>query len=383
LIDHRQSLVFFGRYHGTIAQHPQLKYLDDETRAPDNTQNYIRFLEAIPDMRGVDVYFSNTVKTSGGKPSPDLTLSYGEISDNLGGGSGTGRSANDYFQIPSNDSTGLLITAKGDTSTKLFLFSEPFSRVKGFLLTLVVRGENQPIDREPSIDNVLLIDQGTGQYIDFPIFSISLANATRLNPLNLLISSSTDQDPTVPRSPANKPFPNQDNVLNIASGSVGEYMPLTPVESNPGDTVFNFWLSPTIFGADAIYHFVKKYPHENERYTFVAIDTMPLGFSGPDYSELTLFDTTGTPSDTTYGRIRFVNASPDHVMHFTFAGKPYSMKQRDVAFADMVSGSYTITVSDGAKSGTITFNVLGGKPITVFFMPATSANDFPYTVVER
>ncbi|HWF44646.1 MAG TPA: DUF4397 domain-containing protein, partial [Candidatus Kapabacteria bacterium] len=125
LIDHRQTLVFFGRYHGTAAQHPQLKYLDDETRIPDNSENYIRFLEAVPDMSGVDVYFSNIVKISGGKPSPDITLSYGEISDNLGGGSGTGRSANDYFRIPSNDSTGLLITVKGDTSTKLFTFSEP------------------------------------------------------------------------------------------------------------------------------------------------------------------------------------------------------------------------------------------------------------------
>jgi hypothetical protein len=373
LADHRQTLAFIGRVDGSVSVPVQVKFLDDAV-ASSGVQSLIRFVHGVSDLSGIDVYFADTIILAGGHPKPNLTFNYSQISDHLGGGSGTGRSANDYIPI-TGGSNGLVVTAHGDTSNKIITVNIPFGAISGLLSTIVLRGQTEPIDKEASVSTILLTDGAisTGGESEIESYYIRLANATRLDTLDLLIASSTDQNPRVPRSTANTPFPSQEKVLNIPMDSIGDYMPLNPSPS------FHFWFSSTIYSSDTIYHFDKT-SKANDRYTFIAIDTMPFGFNGPDYGALILTDTVGIPADAGYGRIRFVNASPDHIMNFTFAGKSYSMKQRDVAFADTTIGHYSIGVSDGGKSGTIAFDVLSGKPVTIYFMPATATQDFPYTV---
>ena len=376
IADHRQTLAFIGRVDGTLSVPVQVKFLDDAV-ASSGTQSLIRFVHGVSDLSGIDVYFADTIILAGGHPKPNLTFNYSQISDHLGGGTGTGRSPDDYVPI-TGGSNGLVVTAHGDTSNKIITVNIPFGAISGLLSTIVLRGQTEPVDKEASVSTVLLTDGAisTGGEIDIESYYIRLVNATRLDSLDLLIASSTDLDPRVPRSTANRPFPSQEKVLNIPMDSVGDYMPLNPASS------FHFWFSSTIFASDTIYHFDKT-SKANDRYTFVAIDTMPLGFSGRDYSALILTDTMSIPIDAGYGRIRFVNASPDHTINFTFAGKSYRLKQRDVVFADTTTGHYSIAISDGAKNGTIAFDVLTRTPVTLFFLPATATQDFPYTVTER
>ena len=91
-------------------------------------------------------------------------------------------------------------------------------------------------------------------------------------------------------------------------------------------------------------------------------------------------DTVCTPADTNKGRVRFVNTSPDYTASFTFAGKPFTMKQRAVQTADTAIGSYSIQVSGSGAPVTVTIPVDNQTPTTVFFMPSDATHPLPYRI---
>lgn len=394
LKDHRQSLLYIGRMEGTLAQKPQLRYLDDAVRAVDTSKSLVRFVHAVSDMPGLDVYFHKSIQVVGGKPKPDLVLSYGNISDEMGGGTGTGKLPTDYFSIPTSGTDGLLVTAKGDTSNVVVRLTIPFSST-GFLATIVIRGQSQPVGQEHAVSTITIEDgqQSNGTYNgDFQIYGIRLANATRFDSLSLLMLSSPPDDAKFgPRSTRNTPLPLQQRVLLVPRGSIGrtadsqQYMPLSPSDHG----VCDFWLCgidpppySVLHPTDTPYHF-RKTSFANDRYTFVGIDSTPLNGGASRYGVIQLRDTVSLPADAGFGRVRFVNASPDHKMNFTFGGTTFAMNQGDIRLADAKIGHYTVTVSDGAKSGTIDFDLPPQLPITIILLPVNGANQFPYVIAKR
>src|SRR5439155_17664337 len=108
-------------------------------------------------VSGIDIYFSKSIKFASGKPAPDLSLNFGEISDDHHGGTGTGLSPNDYVSIPIVGTDGLLITAKGDATNKILLIPYSFF-FKGFLETIITRGHSDPIDEEPAVSTIAIAD---------------------------------------------------------------------------------------------------------------------------------------------------------------------------------------------------------------------------------
>ncbi|HEX5315437.1 MAG TPA: hypothetical protein VFX22_02205, partial [Candidatus Kapabacteria bacterium] len=124
----------------------------------------------------------------------------------------------------------------------------------------------------------------------------------------------------------------------------------------------------------------------NERFTYIAIDKIPHNFGTPQVDSMILLDTTSAPSDPAMARVRLVNTSPDYTANFSLGGMNFSLKQRDVRFADIPIGSSSFTVTDdNSNSETVNFNSLTNKltnkqPITIFFMPSVAGTPIPYRV---
>ena len=385
LTDHEQSLLCFGRVGGSIAQRPRMRYLDDAVRTNDLTRSLVRFVHAVSDLPSLDVYFHSSVKLVGGLSHPDLVLHYGEVSDENGGGNGSGRSASDYMNIPLVGTDGLLITASGDTSNVILHLNVSFA-IPGFLTTIVIRGQSEAVGTEHAVSTIIIEDGpgNNGTFLaDIQTYGIRLANATRLDSVSLLIlQSPPDKAQFGPRSTRNTPYPLQERVLNIRQDSVGAFMPLNPDSNISGHP--DFWFGRTPFiqnSADTFFHF-KNTAKANDRFTFIAIDSIPLGGGTSKYGGLILRDTTSTPPDSRFGRVRFINTSPDFDAHFAFTGKQFVLPKRAVVFADSLVGHYSLTVSDGGTTtGVIPFELIPNRPTTVIIMPATVANPFPYAVI--
>ncbi len=394
LRESRQSLIFVGKFRGSMAQDPRALYLNDVLLSPQ-AHSFARFIHAVPDINGpldtggLDVYFSDTVK-----PHPDLHIGFGRISHQNPGGStsddGTGLSPEDYVQFPSQV-PGLLILPTGDANVNDAIVNLPYNMgTGGILATIVIRGEAHPVGAEPVAEALVLEDglqdRGTFSY-ETETFGTRIVNAARLDSVTLLISSANDETPGIPRSPGYAPFSGQMKVTDIRRDSVSDYMALSSLLP-----WYDFWFGPTARPADVAFGFstnnasdtfgaIISMPHKGDRWTFVAIDTIPNNAGKPAIGLLELFDTVSTPADTTMARVRFVNTAASYTASFTFAGKPISLKQRGMAVRDTLSGNYTIPVSNG-KSGTVpvNFKLTHTTPITVFFMPPDATHPVPYTV---
>ncbi len=399
LRDYRQSLIFQGKMNGSDAQLPKdpknsgrrVRYLDDVTRGAED-RSFARFINAVPDIDGasaggLDVYFADTATTVAGKPHPDLRIRFDSISYNNGLDIGTGLDSNDYLEFPTTV-PGLLIMPVNDTNLNDAILNFPHALpTNGFLATIVVRGETNPIGNDP-IASVLVLEDGQqspGNFA-FDILSIGarIVNATKYDSLSLLISNPNDQDPSIPRTFSSLPYPTQLKVTDITPDSVSDYMAL-------GTTApyYNFWFGSLPNSSDTLYHFTTDQnasaiglmipPLEpNMRYSFVAIDTIPNDPGNAGLGLFELFDTVSNPTNVGMGRVRFVNTTSNYTASFTIAGQKITLGQRGVAYADTATGTYTILVNNGTAS--ITIPVSSSAPTTVFFMPSDATHPLPYRI---
>ena len=396
---YNQTLIFPGKINGSPNQTPEdhqnpnrrVRYLDDVTRGPE-IPSYARFVQAIPDIggtnaEGLDVYFANTPKTSAGQAHPNLRIRFDSISNNNGLDNGTGMDPNDYLEFPQNV-PGLLIMPINDTDPNDAILNFPHALpTTGFLVTIIVRGETNPVGDDPIPSVLVVVDgQPLGPVVlDIESIGVRIVNATRYDSLSLLISDPTNQNQAVPRTFSNTPYSSQASVTDIIPDSVSDYMPL-----GVGPSYYNFWFGSLPNSSDTVFHFSSNAsaqgtliipPMEaNMRYTFVAIDTIPNDAGNSGISLLELFDTVSNPVNSGMGRVRFVNTTCDYTAEFNFAGQNFSMKQGDVTFADINTGTYSVSISGGGKNALISIPVQSGTPTTVFFMPSNPFNPLPYCI---
>ncbi len=383
LHDYRQSLVFPGKISGSSLQTPEdrqttnrrVRYLDDIVREPENA-SFARFVDAVPDIGGtsaggLDVYFSKTATTVGGIAKPDLRIRFDSISHNNGLDNGTGIDSNDYIQFPSNV-PGLLVLPVNDTNIEDAILNVQYNfGTSRFLATVLIRGETDPTCDDPITSTILLEDglesQGSVS-VEIQSFAIRMVNASRYPNLSLLIKGPADAAPR-----AGIPAGAGLGVLDLRADSVGEYIPLNPVYDQNAD----FWFAKSDDTSSILFHFFHA-DYVNQRATFIALDTIPHNTSGiAGIDSMILADTVCVPTDPTKGRVRFVNTSADYIANFTFAGKPFSLKQRGVAIADTTVGIISLQIN---STTTITIPVQNVTPTTVFFMPSDPNIAIPYRI---
>jgi hypothetical protein len=380
LFGYKQSMIIPGKMNGFALQTPQdkdnpgrrIRYLNDDTRNTE-ARSYARFVDAVPDIggekaEGLDVYFNDTPTVVSGIAKPDLRIRFDSISSSDGLDHGTGLDPNDYVEFPPTV-PGLLIMPIGATSVDSAILNVPYSfSNNGLLFTIVIRGETDPTCNDP-IASVILLEDGQYSQGSFSTqiqsFFVRLVNASHYDSLSLLIKGEFDASPR-PGIPAGA----GQQVLNLGADSVGEYLPLSP--SYDEDSWYYF--ARTTDTNSILFSFYEN-DSANTRWTYIAIDT---GSSGID--TMILADTVCNPTNTNNGRVRFVNTSADYTATFTFAGKSFNMKQRSVMFADTAVGNYSIQLSGGSASTTMTIPVDNQTPTTVFFMPSNPSNPLPYRI---
>ncbi len=389
LSDERQSLIYIGRYDGTPAERPRAVYLRDQLRSVGTIHTYARFVDGVSDLDTLDTYFSKYAKLSSTSVlAPDLRMGYGTISDKNGTGAGTGLSAEDYLIIPSS-SDGLRVTRKADTTAPGTILTIPYWNPSIHLLaTIIVRGEIKAICTEPTVAVLALTDgeQGVGNFsFNDNSYGVRFVNASRHDSLSLLADGVYDRA-TGSIGIARNNIPQQATVLQVPRDTITDYWPLTLTYHGTPD----FYTSPTINQTDTVHRLdtAKRgsslIASANGRYMIIGTETKPLGSSGDD-SALVLLDTTCVPLDAAFGRVRFVNASPDHSVQFTFAGKSFSLNRNDVAYWDapIAAAEQPIPISASSSTFTIGTKWVHDYPATVIFMPATATNPYPYSVVYK
>ena len=379
LVDQRQSLLYMGRYHGTSAQRTKVLYLLDQVRARDTGKTLARFVDAVSDLDTIDTYFSKYAKVSGGALAPDLRIGYGQISDSAGSNTGTGRSPHDYMLVP-RSTDGLRVTIKGDTSGSGSILTIPYwFQGSGFLATIITRGESKPIGQEATVSTIVLEDgeQGYGNYtFNNQSYGVRLVNATRWDSVSLLVKGLRDGG-------IRTDVPSQSVVLNVHRQIITGYWPLTVLYHGIAD----FYLSqiPNMSTVLPAAH-VRDTSGANARYLFVAMDTAANGAPMTDAKLLIVPDTLTVPADNAFGRVRFVDACPDHAVSFTIDGKPITMHQGDVTILDVHRMSYTVPIQDGTGSSSFTIDAASwdpGYPVTVVLMASHGTVGTPFGVVYR
>jgi hypothetical protein len=385
LSGYKQSMIFPGKMNGSALQTPQdnenpdrrTRIFNDITRNPE-ARSFARFFDAVPDIggesaEGLDVYFNDTPTIVSGNAKPDLRIRFDSISRSNGLDDGTGNDSNDYVEFPLTV-PGLLIMPVGNTDVNDAILNVPYSFVSnGLLFTIVIRGETDPTCNDPAASVILLEDGQNSQgsfSTEIESFYVRLVNASRDTNLSLLIKGEFDASPR-----AGIPAGAGEQVLNLGTDSVGEYLPLSPTY----DEDSHYYFSTTTDTNNIVFQFYEN-DSANTRWTYIAIDTIRDNTGTPGIDTMILADTVCNPTNTNNGRVRFVNTSPDYTATFTFAGKSFTMKQRSVMFADTAVGNYSIPLSGGSASTTMTIPVDNQTPTTVFFMPSNPSNPLPYHI---
>jgi len=358
LNNHRHTLFILGRGLASFASTRKIILFDDELTAPplpDDTISLVRFVHAITDLSSLDVYFSDNVKQG---DIPDFTLAYGDT-------------LNFYHRIQSLKA----LTVTEHNSPAHVIVSFHGFPVRGFLATILLRGETNQYGMDPLVSVNILSESPIGQSLtDFHTFGVRLVNATRGRTVTLMLKGPGD---SLPRTN----IQGQQVVMFIPPDSASDWAPFNPkthgrAAGSPILWIFGNWHYPVVdsfywfnFGADA-----------NVRYSLVAMDTAPLLSGKEQLDSMILTDTIATPP-ATMGRVRFANFSPDHAVNFTIDSHSVTLKIRDVVVLDIKPGHYTTTETSTGKQ--LDFTVPAGTPEAVFFYPTTTANALPYSVAKE
>ena len=352
LIDfHRQTVIAMGRGH---IKPPQPKTaliirLDDEADPANREQTLIRFVNAVPDLDSLDLYYKGDTV---GKPlgKPDATIRYGAI----------------YRHIILNSVSGLTVTEAGHPNNVVFTIGYPFA-FPGFFITTIVRGESKPIGKDYTAAPLVLSDAIVGNYLfPFRTFAVRLVNATRIPKLSLLIRSTY----VVPQNigPPRANYPNQQNtVLNIGSGVISEYLAMNPAL----DSISTYWISKSENAIDTLVSSTDG-AKANCLFSKIAIEENVFGQTNKLPSYLSLLDTMTNPVGN-FGRLRVINLSPDHAsIQITAGGQSYTLVRKQILFLDLPSGQQTVTLKEGSTTMSKTITVKPARPTSLYLMPETS-----------
>lgn len=351
----RQTIIVMGRGIIKSPQRITARIIRMEEQTSDITKSLIRFVNAIPDLDSLDVFFKGD---TAGKPLgvPDLTLHYGEATPHL----------------PLGNITGLTVTEAGHPDNIIFSVPYALGGVPGFFATVLVRGETKPICTDFTAAPILYSDEECGNYlIIFKTFAVRQINATRSSNLSLWIRSTTlAEKDKYPRGSelGVADYPNQQKVKGIPAGTVSDYIPLNIALNSSTEFFFakdNKMTSDTIGWIDLA--------NANIRYSKIAVEENPFGTSGKKISHLNLPDTMCNVAGN-FGRVRVINLSPDHTsVSVTLAGRTVSMVQKQVEFFDVPLTNSNIVLTDGSTTKTYSIPASGIEPISVYILPEQSA----------
>ncbi|MFI5263533.1 MAG: hypothetical protein ACHQM6_03355, partial [Candidatus Kapaibacterium sp.] len=348
----RQTVIAMGRGHIKPPMKPTalIIRLDDQTDQQNISQSLVRFVNAIPDLDSLDIYFRGDTN---GIPlgTPDLTIHYGQIMRHL----------------VLNNVIGLTITEAGHPKNVVFSIGYKFA-FPGFYITAVIRGESKPVGTDFTAAPIVLSDVVPGVYLySFKTFGIRLVNGSRFLRLSLLIKGTQD-------SLLRGDYPNQRNTLDdISPDTVTGYLPLTP-STNANS---QFWFSNKVLpfpNHDTILRFQAPFSFtQDNRFSVIAVEKTKFGDTGRALDDMVVIDTMTNPAGN-FGRVRVINLSPDHdSISITIGGKTVTTKKKDVLFFDLPIGNQTMTLKDGSAVNTQSFTVLPATPISVYIMPETTA----------
>jgi len=349
----RQTIIVAGRGHikAPMKKTSTIMRLDDQADQPDPNKTLVRFINAVPDLDSLDIYFKgDTVANLG---SPDLTIRYGKVNPHIALSSGT----------------GLTITEAGHPEHVIFTSIYPFA-FQGFFITVIVRGESKPLGTDFITGPLVLSDVVPGVYLSiFNTFGVRLVNATRSQTLSLLIRS-TFISPENTKEPRGN-YPNQETVFNIAPDSISGYLPLLINL----DSSATFWFATKPDSKDTLSGVASTDKAKaNFRFSKIAVEEDPLNPpSTPVYSYLNLPDTMTNPSGN-FGRVRMINLSPDHKsIDVTINGKTTTITWKEVKFFDVALSDISMKLQDGAVSKSYTIPVSPIEPISVYILPDSSS----------
>lgn len=368
-----ETLVIAGLHHGSEAQRVVGRLLNDELRSSDKSRSLLRFVQAVPDIPGIDLFFYQTAPTL----PPNIRIQFPQITDKAGSGNGTGFSADDYVTVTNADTT--LITVTGDLTAAGEIVKIPYYLSShGLFGTVIIRGRGAATDGQPTT-SVLFIPDGPefsgGWQINYQFYEVRLVNATRIDSLYLLAHDAIKE---IDKGPRNN-IPQQPVVFHITPDAVSQYWRLTTT-FHPNATFSVATKQSPSSDADYIDSIKGSY-FNNERLTLIEMRT-PAG-SQTGYSILRLEDTLSLPGNVGMARVRFVNASPDHPQVTVSAGSTTIASltgEGSVTTKDIPISTTSLTVSDGTNTATVPITLANDTPITVIFTVATATKPFPYTI---
>jgi hypothetical protein len=358
---HKQSLIIIGRAHSFPweANSKKIILLNDEIQHQDNNLTFVRFVHAIPDLPALDVFWTPDSIV-------DATARYGVPTE--------------YFMI--SNLKQLHITEAGNPANVIVDFNSP-TAFNGFVITALIRGRTSPIDHERQASGLFLSDVTYSYINNLQTFGIRLMNATRnRSKLSVGIQAASFGD-TIRFN-----YPRQDaTVIDIPTSTLSGYLFLRP-EYN-GNTILQnkttyFFCADHVARPafpDSLDHFQQTI-NADERYTFVAVDTIRLSkHIDGKLDHLILRDTLSPSADPAVNRVRIIHVNPDHESTLvTIGSTTRNMGFKGVTVLDVPVGQTTLELKDGTASKTIPITVDPGRPISIYLLPDTDAETFPVKI---
>lgn len=352
LSDGRQTMIVTGRTHQRFGNTPapaRAIMLNDEEGQPQDGKNVVRFVHAMPDLDSIDIYFRSTIEGA----QPDLRIAFGEKTP--------------YSII--TQITGLTVTERGDTTNVIFKIGENFP-IEGMFGTVVIRGATDPHGDEPLPSPVVLSDSPLGAtFLSITSIFVRFVNGSRDASLSLLPQGNFD-----------------------TGGPRIEVAGQQAVFCIPPDSASGFWSITHLYHGKANWNFATacppdtasiEYTYRDEledlrRYSIIALQTSKIG-EQVVWDHMRTLDSMTTPANKAFGRVRFINLSPDADVTVTKAdGSQVVLRQKEILYEDYPVGQKTYT-SNGRQ---YTFTVAPDDPKTVWFSAATPSNPLPYRVTQ-
>ncbi|HET9136800.1 MAG TPA: DUF4397 domain-containing protein [Candidatus Kapabacteria bacterium] len=358
---HKQSLIIIGRAH-TLPGEPNSKkiiLLNDEVQSQDNNFTLVRFVHAIPDLPALDIFWTPDSIV-------DATARYGVPTE--------------YFMI--TNLKQLHITEAGNPANVIVDFNSP-TAFNGFVITALIRGRTQPIDHERQASALFLSDVTFSYINNLQTFGIRLMNASRNRPkLSVGIQAASFGD-TIRFN-----YPRQDvTLLDIPNGTLTGYLFLRPEYNGntiaQNKTTYFFCTDHVARPAfpDSLDHFSQT-ANPDERYTFVAVDTIPLSkHIDGKLDHLIIRDTLAPSTDPLINRVRIIHVNPDHTSTLvTIGATARNMGFKGVTVLDVPVGQTNLELKDGTAIKTIPITVGSGRPISIYILPDTDSETFPVKI---